>query len=301
MSKKQQAKNQHISSQRCQDSVKSGRRFRFGGLILLIIVIIAAGCGPKTPKGLIKGVAYGPEGGALAGQKLLLTVAGKSHIVTTAEHGSFQINGIPLGSQEIVVSYQDPDTGQQFRWQGVETVGVQGAKIRVEFIGNLDSFDEISQAAWRQIVAGEWKAARGHLESLRDNPREPEQESMYELAWGWLYLRSGESCETARRHFQKALNLGKVAEAQVGLAGVEAAAGRNKEAIARLEQALEGEPHLQLEYLGLNTGDLEVVLASLYLQVGNDTKTLDILNRQTQGISIKGQQIKQVLLGVLAG
>jgi tetratricopeptide (TPR) repeat protein len=302
MLEKQHGRNQHGLNPGFQKSAKgrSRRRYLLGGLALLLIVMIAAGCGPKARKGFIKGEAFSADGTILAGQKLLVNVAGRSHIVTTAADGSFEINDIALGTQEIVVSYEDLDTGQQFQWQGVVQVGIQGAKIRVEFAGNLEDFHGLVQAAWRQIMAGEWETAKGYLESLEGYSREPQQESICELAWGWLYLRSGMGYETARQHFQKALALGKVAEAQVGLAGVETATGRHKEAITYLEQALEGESNLQLEYLDLNTGDLEVVLANLFLRVGDDTKALEILNHQTQEISVKGQQIKRALLGVLA-
>lgn len=276
------------------------RRWYAGSVILLCLVVIAAGCG-GGPKGFIKGEAYDVDGVSLANQKLLVNVAGKSHMVTTAQDGSFEISGIALGSQKVIVSYQDPHTLEQYRWEGAVQVSIQGAKIRVQFSGVLDGFDQLIQAVWQKLNTREWEAARGYLSSITDYATNADERSTCMLAWGWFYLRSGESCEKSEEHFQKASDLGRAAEAKVGLAGVEAALGKYKEAALILEEALEQKPHLELAYLGLSTGDLEVALANLYLQAGDQTKALAILHGKTQGASPVGQQTKKDLLRLLEG
>lgn len=299
MANKQQSIDNKISGQKGFERRRQ-RRWYAGSVILLCLVVITAGCG-GGPKGFVKGEAYGVDGVSLANQKLLVNVAGKSHMVTTAQDGSFEISGIALGSQKVTVSYQDPHTLKQYQWEGAVQVSIQGVKLRVQFSGTLDDFDQLIQAAWQKLTTREWEAARGYLNSLTDYVTDADEKSTAMLAWGWFYLRSGESYEKSKECFQKASDLGRVAEAKVGLAGVEAALGNYKEAAHILDEALEQEPRLELGYLDLSTGDLQVALANLYLQAGDETKALTILHVKIQGISSVGQRIKEDLLRLLEG
>ncbi|NMB47001.1 MAG: hypothetical protein GX998_11415 [Firmicutes bacterium] len=297
MLEKWQPRGQGDFSQIPQKWVRIRRQRLAGSLVLIFLVIAAAGCGPK---GFIKGEAIGADGAILARQRLVANAGGKTHMITTASDGSFEISGIALGSQEVKVSFDDPATGQRYHWARTVQVGIQGVRIRVEFSGAPENPDQLMQAVWRQLARGEWEAARKNLESLSDDPVESQPASTCELAWGWLYLRSGESYAKARQHFQNALTLGRAAEAQVGLAGVEAATGQYGEATIQLEQALEREFHLQLPYLDLNTGDLQAALASLYLQAGDEAKALAILH-QSEAASPMGQKVKNDILALIEG
>lgn len=299
------AEKQHIGNQQRlgKQEANAGRDHRWlllGGAILLFLflIVVTTGCGPK---GFIKGEAYSENGVILGNQKLLVKVAGKSYVVVSGLDGTFKISGIALGNHRITVTFKDPDTGEQHRWDGTVKVGIQGGTVKVEFTIDLEGFDQQIQAVWRCLLAEDWEAVRVQLESLTDQVDELQQQSICELAWGWLYLRSGEDYERAKQHFSSALSLGRLTDAKVGLAGVEAATGMYQAAVSQLEQALQSEPQLELGYLGLNSGDLGVALANLYLQSGDDTKALDTLHRRTQGASPKGQKVANQLLQMLEG
>ncbi|NLY30033.1 MAG: hypothetical protein GX047_05320 [Firmicutes bacterium] len=276
----------------------SRQRSLVSGLVLLTLVLLAAGCGPK---GYIEGTAYHPSGTALGGSELLVSVDGKTHVVVTGADGTFRISGIALGSRQIKISFYDTAAGERYEWAGAVQVGIQGAKLTVELSGALQGFNEMIQAVWRQLSGGQWESAKKNLEAIVAYDPQGDDEITCSLAWGWYYLRSGESRQRAKEHFEKALSAGKEGEARVGLAAVEAAAGGYSKAASLLEQAFALEPDLQLDYLDLTTGDLQVALASYYLKTGDDAKTVQILKQKTHGASPQGREVRDKLLLFLEG
>ncbi|HHV93755.1 MAG TPA: hypothetical protein GXX47_04355, partial [Firmicutes bacterium] len=84
-------------------------------------------------------------------------------------------------------------------------------------------------------------------------------------------------------------------------AAVKAAAGGYREAADQLEQALRAEPALQLDYLELTTGDLQLALAGYYLQAGEEAKAVQIVREKAQNVSAKGQEVLDTLLLFLEG
>ena len=291
-----QSKSRQLGSG--QSASKSRRKSLISGIVLLCLVLLAAGCGPK---GYIEGTAYHPSGKVLGGGELLVSVDGKTNVVVTGADGTFRISGIALGSRQIKISFYDSAAGERYQWEGAVQVGIQGAKIRVELSGVLQGFDELIQAVWRQLAGGQWESAKKNLEAITAYAPQGDDEITCRLAWGWYYLRSGESCQKAKQCFEKALSTGKEAEARVGLAAVEAASGQYSLAASHLEQAFAAKPNLQLDYLDLTTGDLQVALASYYLQIGADAKTIQILKQKAQGASARGREVRDKLLLFLEG
>ena len=151
MLEKWQPRGQGDFSQIPQKWVRIRRQRLAGSLVLIFLVIAAAGCGPK---GFIKGEAIGADGAILARQRLVANAGGKTHMITTASDGSFEISGIALGSQEVKVSFDDPATGQRYHWRMVQ-VGIQGVGS-VEFPPAPENPDQLMQAVWRQL-AREWE------------------------------------------------------------------------------------------------------------------------------------------------
>ncbi len=268
------------------------------GLVLLCLILLAAGCGPK---GYIEGTAYRPDGQVPGAEELLVSVDGKTHVVVTRPDGTFRIGNIALGSRRVQVSFYDAASGERYQWEGAVQVGIQGVKITVELGGRLQGFDELVRAVWRQLVSGQWESAKKNLEAAAAYNPQGDDEAACFLAWGWYYLRSGESPQGAEECFEKAQRAGKEAEAMVGLAAVKAAAGGYREAADQLEQALRAEPALQLDYLELTTGDLQLALAGYYLQAGEEAKAVQIVREKAQNVSAKGQEVLDTLLLFLEG
>ncbi len=268
------------------------------GLVLICLVVLAAGCGPK---GYIEGTAYHPNGKALGGSQLLVRVDGKTHTVVTDSDGTFRINGISVGSRQITISFYDSAAGERYQWEGAVQVGIQGARITVELASALQGLDELIRGVWRELATGQLESAKKNLEAIAGYDPEGDDELTCRLAWGWYYLWSGEDYQKAKECFEEVLWAGRGGEARVGLAAVEAALGQYSGAISHLEQAFAMKPKLELDYLGLNAGDLAVALASYYLQVGDEAKTIQILKGQTHEVSARGREVRDKLLLLLEG
>lgn len=265
-------------------------------IVLVVLVIVAAGCGPK---GFIRGTVYlGDE--VLSGQQLVVNVSSRSFSVVTSSTGAFDITGIGLGSHELQISYVDPKTNQLYTGTMQVRVGIQGAgEVRMVLeIAPQDHAEKLA-AARRQLALGEWAKARQYLDELSGMSLEPKEVLTLDLTWGWLYVQSGEGSKDHAKavdHFQAALQNGGGAEAQVGLAGAAASIGQYADAISYLEQALEKQSTLQLAYPKLNDSDLRVVLASWYLQTGDAARSLEILRHGTEGASARAKANRDALL-----
>ena len=238
----------------------------------------------------------------LADRQLVVSVSGRNVSVRTSLEGTFEITGVALGPQNLIISFHDPDTNRLYKHECSVQVGIQGVTgLSIDLAVSPKTFDEVIQVAERQLALGQWEVARQHLDDLADSVADPQEAKALELAWGWFYLQSGESHVQAEAHFQRALTLGGGAEAQVGLAGVAAGLGQYEEAVSQLEQALAETPHLRLTYPDLNTGDLNVVLATWHIQTGDGNRAMDILRRQAGGASVAGQRVKDDLLMAFGG
>jgi hypothetical protein len=289
--------NQRLGSSRHHPTT-SWRKHLVRGRVLLCLAGLAAGCGPK---GYIEGIAYHPNGEPLSEVELLVGVGSKTHVVITGRDGTFRISGIALGSRLIRISFYNSGTGERYHWEASVQVGIQGARITVKFSGTWEGFQESIQAVWRELASGEWESAKKNLEAAAAYAPEGDDGLTCSLAWGWYYLRSGENSQLAKEYFEKAYAAGRAAEAGVGLAAAAAAAGVYSKAVTHLEQALAVEPDLELDYLQLTNGDLQVALAGYYLQSGDDVNAVQILEHAVHGASPKGRAVQEQLLLFLAG
>jgi len=275
-----------------EKKLKAHRDWLKLALMLGLLIVLAAGCGPK---GFIKATVY-CDGQLLANQEILVTISGRTRTVATSATGTFEISGIALGPQQISVSFQDPKTKLNYKWEKSVQVGIQGVKLDITFTGALTTFDELLKAARIQMIQGQWEAAGRYLDDLERHALDPIQAQSLKIAWGWFYLHSQGDDARAQDYFEQAMALGATGLAQVGLAGVKALQGRYEMAITDLEQALQREPYLELAYPDLDTGDLYVVLATWYLQVGDKDRAVAILENQNQGTSMVGQNVKNAVL-----
>ena len=288
--------NQRLGSSRHHPTT-SWRKHLVRGLVLLCLAGLAAGCGPK---GYIEGIAYHPNGEPLSEVELLVGVGSKTHVVITGRDGTFRISGIALGSRLIRISFYNSGTGERYHWEASVQVGIQGARITVKFSGTWEGFQESIQAVWRELASGEWESAKKNLEAAAAYAPEGDDGLTCSLAWGWYYLRSGENSQLAKEYFERPMlpgeqqKWGRFGRSRSGCRGVQQGCHPSGTSLAV-------EPDLELDYLQLTNGDLQVALAGYYLQSGDDVNAVQILEHAVHGASPKGRAVQEQLLLFLAG
>lgn len=156
-------------------------------------------------------------------------------------------------------------------------------------------FTEVMTKGWQALLAGRWEEARLYLQEAADAAGSREEKAAVQIAFGWLEILAREDFSAALPYFRQARDNGREADAYAGLATALDGLQRYSEAAAALAKALQLSPHLRVEPLGLEKGDLEVALAALYLQAGDVSGARAALTSVTGSLSGSARQVRLVL------